>query len=166
MSLKFFSQAETDKEIYEELLPQVEELLDENEHWVTNLSNLSALLKQAFPKISWAGFYLFDGEKLILGPFQGKIACTLIPIGKGVCGTSAEKRETLIVQNVHEFPGHIACDDESNSEIVVPLVRNDELIGVLDLDSTQLSAFNETDKQYLEKICEFICYNVLDNYKL
>jgi GAF domain-containing protein len=166
MSLKFFSQAETDKDIYEELLPQVEELLDKNEHWVTNLSNLSALLKQAFSKISWVGFYLFDGEKLILGPFQGKVACTFIHIGKGVCGTSAEQRKTILVPNVHEFPGHIACDDASNSEIVVPLLRNDELIGVLDLDSTQLSAFNETDKQYLEKICKFICYNVLDNYKL
>ena len=166
MSLKFFSQAETDKDIYEELLPQVEELLDKNEHWITNLSNLSGLLKQAFSKISWVGFYLFDGEKLILGPFQGKIACTLIPIGKGVCGTAAEQKKTMIVPNVHEFPGHIACDDESNSEIVVPLLKDDELLGVLDLDSTQLAAFNETDKQYLEKICEFVCSDVLSNYKL
>ena len=166
MSLKFFSPAETDKDIYEELLPQVEELLDKNEHWRTNLSNLSGLLKQAFSKISWVGFYLFDGEKLILGPFQGKIACTLIPIGKGVCGTAAEQKKTMIVPNVHEFPGHIACDDESNSEIVVPLLKDDELLGVLDLDSTQLAAFNETDKQYLEKICEFVCSDVLSNYKL
>jgi GAF domain-containing protein len=166
MSLKFFSQAETDKDIYEELLPQAKELLDKNEHWVTNLSNLSALLKQAFPKISWIGFYLFDGEKLILGPFQGKIACTLIPIGKGVCGSAAQQKKTLIVPNVHEFPGHIACDDESNSEIVVPMLKEDELIGVLDLDSPQLAAFNETDKQYLEKICGFLCHNLLDNFKL
>ncbi len=166
MSFKFFSQAVTDKDIYEELLPQVEELLDVHEHWVTNLSNLSALLKQAFEKISWVGFYLFDGEKLILGPFQGKIACTLIPIGKGVCGTAAEKRETLIVQNVHEFPGHIACDDESNSEIVVPIVQNGALIGVLDLDSTRLSAFNETDKQYLEKICQTLCTKLPGNFSL
>ncbi len=166
MSFNFFSQAETDKDIYEELLPQVEELLDAQEHWVTNLSNLSALLKQAFAKISWVGFYLFDGEKLILGPFQGKIACTLIPIGKGVCGTAAANRATIIVPNVHEFPGHIACDDASNSEIVISLVRDDILLGVLDLDSTQLSAFNETDKVYLEKICEKLCNSILRNYKL
>ena len=156
----------TDKEIYKDLIPQVHELLDESEHWVTNLANLSALLKQAFEKISWVGFYLFNGEKLVLGPFQGKIACTVIAFGKGVCGTSAEKKETVIVKDVHQFPGHIACDDGSNSEIVIPLLRQNELLGVLDLDSYSLNAFNETDKKYLEEICRFLCEKILANYRI
>lgn len=143
-------------ENYEELLPQVEAILNENEPVITNLSNFTALLKQSFKKISWVGFYFFDGEKLVLGPFQGKVACTVIKIGNGVCGTSAQKRETIIVENVHEFPGHIACDGESNSEIVIPMISNNKLIGVLDLDSHEFSAFNENDKVYLEKFCELL----------
>lgn len=139
-------------ENYEELLPQVEAILTKEEPVITNLSNFTALLKQSFKKISWVGFYFFDGEKLVLGPFQGKVACTIIKIGKGVCGTSALKRETIIVENVHEFPGHIACDGGSNSEIVVPIISNDKLIGVLDLDSYEFSAFDKNDKFYLEKI--------------
>jgi len=167
MSLRFFSNpGNTDLDIYKELFPQVKELLDKDEHWVTNLANLSALLKQAFEKISWVGFYMYNGQRLILGPFQGKMACTFIPIGKGVCGTAAEQKKTVIVPNVHEFPGHIACDDESNSEIVVPIMRGDALLGVLDLDSTALNAFNEVDKQYLEKIAELLVHNFLGNYRL
>lgn len=150
-------------ENYEELLPQVNAILNKEEPVITNLSNFTALLKQSFKKISWVGFYFFDGEKLILGPFQGKVACTIIKIGKGVCGTSAQKRETLIVENVHEFPGHIACDGGSNSEIVVPIISNNKLIGVLDLDSYNFSAFGEDDKIYLEKFCELLV-NKLDLY--
>ena len=143
-------------ENYEELLPQVEAVLSDQEPVITNLSNFTALLKQSFKKISWVGFYFFDGEKLVLGPFQGKVACTIIKMGSGVCGTSAEKRETIIVENVHDFPGHIACDGGSNSEIVVPIVSKDKLIGVLDLDSYEFSSFNKNDKIYLEKICRLL----------
>ena len=143
-------------ENYEELLPQVEAILNENEPIITNLSNFTALLKQSFKKISWVGFYFFDGEKLALGPFQGKVACTIIKIGNGVCGTSAQKRETIIIENVHDFPGHIACDGGSNSEIVVPIISDDKLIGVLDLDSYEFSAFGENDKINLEKMCKLL----------
>ena len=148
-------------ENYEELLPQVEAILNNEEPIITNLSNFTALLKQSFKKISWVGFYFINSDKLVLGPFQGKVACTTIKIGKGVCGTSAAKRETIIVENVHEFPGHIACDGGSNSEIVVPLISNNKLIGVLDLDSYEFSAFNENDRLYLEKFCELLV-NKLD----
>ena len=143
-------------ENYEELLPQVESILNESEPIITNLSNFTALLKQSFKKISWVGFYFFDGEKLALGPFQGKVACTIIKIGNGVCGTSAQKRETIIIENVHDFPGHIACDGGSNSEIVVPIISDDKLIGVLDLDSYEFSAFGENDKINLEKMCKLL----------
>ncbi|KAB2845956.1 MAG: GAF domain-containing protein [Melioribacteraceae bacterium] len=154
-------------ENYEELLPQVEAILNKEEPVITNLSNFTALLKQSFKKISWVGFYFFDGEKLVLGPFQGKVACTIIKMGKGVCGTSAQKRETVIVENVHEFPGHIACDGGSNSEIVVPIISNDNLIGVLDLDSYEFSAFNENDKIYLEKMCRQLLDKLpLENYSI
>ena len=154
-------------ENYEDLLPQVEALMDVKEPVITNLANFTALLNQNFSKISWIGFYLFDGEKLVLGPFQGKVACTIIKIGKGVCGTSAEKKQTMIVENVHEFPGHIACDGGSNSEIVVPLVVNDNLFGVLDLDSYDFSAFNENDKFYLERFCELLINKLdLENFQI
>ena len=113
-------------------------------------------LKQTFDKISWAGFYLFDGKKLYLGPFQGKLACTTIELGKGVCGTSAEKRETLIVPDVNKFPGHIFCDADSKSEIVIPIIKDSSLFGVLDLDSSSYNSFNEIDKKYLEEIVEYL----------
>lgn len=150
-------------ENYEELLPQVDALLSGEEPIITNLSNFTALLKQSFKKISWVGFYFFDGEKLVLGPFQGKVACTLIMINSGVCGTAAKNKETVIVDNVHEFPGHIACDGGSNSEIVVPIISQDKLVGVLDLDSYEYSAFSNNDKIYLEKFCELLV-NKLDLY--
>ena len=138
------------------LIKQVKSLLNKDDHHLSNLSNLTAILKQTFDKISWVGFYLFDGEKLYLGPFQGKVACTLIKIGEGVCGTAAKKSETIIVENVDLFPGHITCDADSKSEIVVPIFSNNKLYGVLDLDSTELSSFNEIDQKYLERICEFL----------
>ena len=138
------------EEQYLLLIKQVKSLLNKNDNFLSNLSNLTALLKQTFEKISWVGFYLFDGKKLYLGPFQGKIACTQIEIGKGVCGSAAKKSKTIIVDNVDLFPGHIVCDFDSKSEIVVPVISNNQLYGVLDVDSTELSAFNETDKKYLE----------------
>ncbi len=146
----------SEKEIYESLLPQMESLINPVDPLISNLSNITAALKEAFDKISWVGFYLLKENKLYLGPFQGKVACTVIEIGKGVCGTSAQKNETIIVEDVEKFPGHIACDSGSRSEIVVPLITNSKVIGVLDMDSYQLSAFGNTDKIFLEKICSII----------
>jgi len=155
-----FNKAETGlslEEQYKNLIPQLKSLLSPSDELVSNLANCAAALKQTFEKISWVGFYLYNGKELYLGPFQGKIACTTIKIGKGVCGTAAEKRKTLIVPDVSKFPEHIYCDPDSKSEIVVPLVkRNGNLFGVLDLDSTELNSFNETDKKYLEEICNFL----------
>ena len=144
------------KKQYEELSTIIKGLINKNDNILSNLSNLTAALKQTFDKINWVGFYLFDGEKLYLGPFQGKIACTQIEIGKGVCGTSALSRKTIIVADVNKFPGHIVCDSDSKSEIVIPLIKNDILLGVLDIDSASLNAFDETDKKYLEYICNFL----------
>ncbi len=124
--------------------------------WLANLSNASALLWMLLEDINWAGFYLYKNNELILGPFQGKPACTHIETGKGVCGTAAETRETQLVKNVHEFPGHIACDSASESEIVVPIIKNDILIGVLDIDSPKLNRFDETDKKNLERFVSII----------
>lgn len=143
----------SDAEKYESILPQVEALINPDEPLISNLANVTAALKEAFDKISWIGFYFLKDKKLFLGPFQGKVACTVIDLGKGVCGKSASQRETIIVDDVDKFPGHIACDGGSRSEIVVPLLRNDEILGVLDLDSYHYSSFNETDKIYLEKLC-------------
>jgi GAF domain-containing protein len=150
----------TDAEKYSALLRQIKFLLSKDDLLLSNLSNCAAVLKQTFEKISWVGFYLFDGEKLYLGPFQGKVACTKIELGKGVCGTSALKKETIIVQDVNAFPGHIACDDGSNSEIVVPIIKEKELIGVLDLDSYQFNAFGQTDKKYLEELSKFLAEEI------
>lgn len=149
------------EEQYLILVKQVKNLLNKNENLISNLANFTAALKQTFSKISWIGFYLFDGEKLYLGPFQGKVACTLINIGSGVCGTSAQKLETIIVPDVDKFPGHIACDVESRSEIVVPIVKDGKLIGVLDLDSTDYDSFNETDKKYLEELVDFLTKEIV-----
>jgi GAF domain-containing protein len=153
-----------EKEKYQLLVKQVRELLDKNDNDITNLSNLSAALNQSFSKISWVGFYLYDGRKLYLGPFQGKVACTTIDIGNGVCGTSAKERKAIIVPDVNKFPGHIACDADSRSEIVVPIVRTENsLYGVLDLDSTEYNSFTEIDKKYLEEICKFLSEEILND---
>jgi len=141
------------KELYQSLLPQIESLIDASEPLISNLSNVSAALKEAFDKISWVGFYLLKEEKLFLGPFQGKTACTIIEMGKGVCGSAAVQKKTIIVENVDKFPGHIACDGGSRSEIAVPLIKDNIVFGVLDLDSYELSSFNMTDQFYLEKLC-------------
>lgn len=145
-----------EEEIYKMLLLQIENLINPDEPIISNLANITAVLKESFSKISWVGFYLLKNDKLYLGPFQGKIACTLIEIGKGVCGTSAEKKESIVVEDVDKFPGHIACDSGSRSEIVVPLINGNKIFGVLDIDSYQLSAFNFHDKKYLEQICAMI----------
>jgi L-methionine (R)-S-oxide reductase len=143
------------------LIKQIKNLLNKNDNVITNLANLSAALKQSFKKISWVGFYLFDGEKLYLGPFQGKVACTEIEIGKGVCGISAQKKESIIVPDVDKFSGHIACDVESKSEIVIPIIKDDKLLGVLDLDSADYNSFDYIDKKYLEEIINFLSKEIL-----
>ena len=155
----------SDAEIYESLLPQIEALINPGEPLISNLANVTAALKDAFDKISWVGFYFLKDEKLYLGPFQGKVACTVIDIGKGVCGSSVSRRETIIVDDVDRFPGHIACDSGSRSEIVVPLLNDKKIFGVLDIDSYQLSAFNLIDKQYLEELCKLIVTKLVFNYQ-
>ena len=150
------------EEKYKLLIKQLKELLNRNDHELSNLSNLTSALNQTFNKISWVGFYLYDKEKLYLGPLQGKVACTIIEIGNGVCGTAAAKKETIVVPDVDKFPGHIACDSDSRSEIVLPIINKDgELFGVLDLDSSEYNSFNETDKIYLEEICKFLVEEIL-----
>ena len=137
-------------EIYESLIQQVNALINPDEPLISNLANVTAVLKDTFEKISWVGFYLLKDGRLYLGPFQGKVACTVIEIGKGVCGSSVARKETIIVNDVDLFPGHIVCDGGSRSEIVIPLIKDEKIFGVLDLYSYQLSAFNETDKYYLK----------------
>jgi len=144
----------TIQENYELVIKQLASLLKGETDQTANLANASALLKQFLPDINWAGFYICKSGELVLGPFQGLPACVRIPMGKGVCGTAAQARATVRVGNVHEFPGHIACDAASQSEIVIPIVKNDELIGVLDIDSPILSRFNELDQHYLEQFVE------------
>lgn len=150
---------ETKDQLYKYMNIKLTGLIGSEDDWLANLSNASALLWLLIEDINWAGFYLNKNEKLILGPFQGKPACVNIEIGKGVCGTAAYKREVQLVKNVNEFPGHIACDCESSSEIVIPIVHNDKLIGVLDLDSPSLDRFDEEDKKGLIKFV-----NTLNKY--
>jgi GAF domain-containing protein len=138
------------------LLKQLDSLVLKNDNQISSLANICAALKQSFNKISWVGFYLYDGIKLYLGPFQGKVACTNIEIGKGVCGKAAELKQTIIVPDVNKFPGHIFCDSDSKSEIVIPLIKADKLLGVLDIDSTNYNSFDETDKHYFEQMCKFL----------
>ena len=118
---------------------------------IANLSNASALLNQFLDDINWVGFYLWKENELVLGPFQGLPACIRIPSGRGVCGTAVEQKITMLIENVHEFPGHIACDPQSKSEIVIPMIKNDEVIGVLDIDSPNYNRFDKIDETYLEK---------------
>ena len=139
---------------YAELETSLRALLEGEHDLVANAANLAALLFWSLPQLNWAGFYLVEPRRgdLLLGPFQGKPACVRIPIGRGVCGTSAARRETIVVPDVHAFPGHIACDSASNSEIVVPVVRDGELLGVLDLDSPVRSRFDDADARGLEAL--------------
>lgn len=135
------------------VVKQLTALIEDEDNMIANLSNASALLNQFLERINWVGFYLWDEEKneLVLGPFQGLPACVRILFGKGVCGTAAEKRETLVVPDVNQFPGHIACDANSQSEIVIPMIKNDQLIEVLDIDSPEVNRFDEIDKKKLEE---------------
>lgn len=144
---------------YSELLEIFPSIL-ENDYDITTLSNASALLNMYLDNINWVGFYLLKDNKLILGPFQGKVACTNIKIGNGVCGTCIKDKKTILVPNVHEFKGHIACDSASNSEICIPIYdKNNNLYGLLDIDSPILNRFNDIDEENLEKLC-----NMLNNY--
>lgn len=149
-------QAASKTDFYADLNRQLAAVLHGERDWVCNLAQTSALLMQAMPDLNWAGFYLLKQNELVLGPFQGKVACVRIALGRGVCGTAAAKRETVVVPNVHEFPGHIACDRASNSEIVVPLLRDGALLGVLDLDSPKLNRFDAEDARGLERAVEIL----------
>lgn len=139
-------------EQYTMLSKQLDALLTGETDQIAHLSNTSALLNVFLSDINWVGFYLMKDDELVLGPFQGLPACVRIPVGRGVCGTAAATKETIVVEDVHAFPGHIACDAASNSEIVIPLVKNDEVIGVLDIDSPIKNRFSEEDKQGLEQL--------------
>lgn len=146
----------TKQEHYERLIKQLPYLLEETNNVISNLANFTALLHQTFSTFSWVGFYLFQNSELQLGPFQGKVACTKIQIGQGVCGTAAQIKKTIIVPNVHDFKGHIACDELSLSEIVIPLIKNDSLFGVLDLDSYKLNNFDAQDAYYLKTMVQIL----------
>ncbi len=134
------------KNNYEYILKYLKSMLQNERDPIANLANTSAVINKNIENLNWVGFYLYNNEELVLGPFQGNPACVRIQLGKGVCGNSAKDRKTYIVENVHDFPGHIACDAASNSEIVVPMVKDNKLIGVLDLDSFEYGNFNEIDK--------------------
>lgn len=141
---------------YQLLCAQLSALTEDVPYETANLANTSALLWQALPEINWAGFYKMENGVLVLGPFQGKPACVVIPLGKGVCGTAAAEDRTLLVPDVHHFPGHIACDSASESELVVPLHKDGKIWGVLDIDSPFLNRFSEADKVGLEKFAEIL----------
>ena len=144
------------EDVYNSLLPQIKALVDGESNLIANLANISSALRQAFG-FFWVGFYLVDSDdELVLGPFQGDIACTRITKGKGVCGTAWSTQKTIIVPNVDEFPGHIACSSQSKSEIVVPIIKNNKVIMVLDVDSDVFDDFNETDQMYLEQLAQMI----------
>lgn len=146
------------QENYQLVLKQLTALIEDESNRIANLSNASALLNQFLENVNWVGFYLTeeDGDELVLGPFQGLPACVRIPFGKGVCGTSAAEKRTLRVADVHSFPGHIACDAASQSEIVVPIIKNGKVVGVLDIDSPIKHRFDETDQRMLEEFTEIL----------
>jgi len=146
------SENNTKQKLYASLVVQLLSLLKGEHDFIANAANFSALLFNSLPNVNWAGFYFLQGEELVLGPFQGNPACVRIPMGKGVCGVAAQQCETIIVPNVHEFPGHIACDVASNSEIVVPLFDGERLLGVLDLDSPTIGRFDDQDAEGLNEL--------------
>jgi L-methionine (R)-S-oxide reductase len=153
-SVAFQSQDKLDR--YRELVPQVAALVEGEPDLIANLANVCAALRECVASASWIGFYARRGDELVLGPFQGKVACVRIAIGKGVCGTAAARRQTVIVDDVNAFPGHIACDSGSRSEIVVPVIRDGEVVAVLDVDSYELAAFDERDAHGLEEIARIV----------
>ena len=142
-------------EKYEALIPQLKSLVESEPDTIANMANISAALKEVF-SFYWVGFYIVRGEQLVLGPFQGPIACTRIRYGKGVCGTAWKEQKTILVPNVDEFPGHIACSSLSKSEIVIPVFRQEEVVAVLDVDSESLNYFDKTDEKYLSEIVELV----------
>lgn len=144
-------------EQYRSLIPQISALIEGENDLIANLANVCAALKEQF-NFFWVGFYMVKGDELVLGPFQGPVACTRIRKGKGVCGSSWNEAKTIIVPDVEAFPGHIACSSASKSEIVVPIIRNGTVIGVLDVDSNQLNSFDETDADFLNKILQIISF--------
>ena len=143
------------QEDYKLLLSQVKAMVKDETDPIANMANVAALIQEAF-HFWWTGFYRVIGEQLVLGPFQGPVACTHIGFGKGVCGTSWKEKKTIVVEDVEQFPSHIACSSESKSEIVVPLMKNGEVIGVLDIDSERLATFDAVDKEWLEQIAEVV----------
>lgn len=147
---------ENKNEMYELLAQQLKGLMEGEREPIPNLANASALINQALDQINWAGFYLMKDGMLVLGPFQGNPACIRIPVGRGVCGTAARTLETQLVPDVHLFPGHIACDVQSQSEIVIPMLQNGRLIGVMDIDSPVKERFDFQDQQGLEKLCALL----------
>src|SRR5687767_7412832 len=151
---------QTKTDLYEQLAAQLSSLLAGERDLVANAANFSSLLFHSLPDLNWAGFYFVKDSELVLGPFQGQPACVRIKIGQGVCGAAAAKCETVIVPNVHEFPGHIACDSASNSEIVVPLLKDSHLIGVLDVDSPKLARFDREDALGLEQLARILLSSV------
>lgn len=146
--------AGTREEQYELLLRQLTGLIEDETNRIANLANAAALLGQFLDDINWVGFYLLEEDQLVLGPFQGLPACVRIPVGRGVCGTAVSRGEPIVVDDVHRFPGHIACDSASNSEIVIPLRSGNAIIGVLDIDSPRFARFDRTDLHYLSRFCD------------
>jgi L-methionine (R)-S-oxide reductase len=142
-------------EIHDELARQTRGLLDGERDLVANAANVAALIWELVPDLNWSGFYFMKGGELVLGPFQGKPACVRIAVGKGVCGTAVQRRASVLVPDVHAFPGHIPCDSASNSELVVPLIKNGAVLGVLDLDSPSLGRFDEDDRAAFERLAAF-----------
>jgi len=150
--MQAYAMSDNLEENYKLMVQTVKAFIDGESNVIANLSNTSAIINEYVKDINWAGFYLMENGELVLGPFQGKPACIRIPIGKGVCGTTAEKAETIVVEDVHQFPGHIACDAASNSEIVIPMMKDGAVYGVLDIDSPEFGRFSDLEKKYLEEV--------------
>jgi GAF domain-containing protein len=155
MSEQLIIQGETKQERYEALLPQIKAVIEDESDLIANMANVAAMLHETFG-FWWTGFYRVVGEELVLGPFQGPMACTRIKKGRGVCGTAWQKEETQVVPDVDKFPGHIACSSLSRSEIVVPVKQGEDIIAVLDIDSAELNTFDHTDRHYLEEIVSML----------
>ena len=155
MSEQLIISGETKQERYEALLPQIEAVVEDEPDLIANMANVAAMLHETFG-FWWTGFYRVEGEELVLGPFQGPMACTRIKKGRGVCGTAWAEAQTQVVPDVDQFPGHIACSSASRSEIVVPIFKEGEVIAVLDIDSAQLNTFDQTDRHYLEQVVRML----------
>lgn len=155
----------TKENIYKSIIEQLPHLIEYDIGIDTNLCLITSFLKMSFKNFSWCGFYFLKNNELIIGPFQGKIPCTKIQVGKGVCGEVAKIKKPIIVKDVDKYTNHIRCDDDSKSEIVIPILKNNFIIAVLDIDSNKLNTFDDIDSKYLESICKFISKNIFDNEK-